>query len=56
MTPSFFTSKAVAGVLENWRLIDASLWEAMVVFEEAINLDGNFDNEAMRKINSRGFT
>ena len=47
MTPSFFTSKAIEGVEENWRLSEASLCEATCDFEEAISLDGNLDSKAM---------
>ena len=46
-TPSFFTSKAIEGVEENWRLSEASLCEATCDFGEAINLDENLDSEAI---------
>jgi hypothetical protein len=46
-TPSFFTSKAIEGVDENWRESEASLCEAVCDFEDAISLEGNLDSEAM---------
>lgn len=53
MTPSFFTSKAIEGVDENWRLSEASLCEAEPGLEDAISLDGSLESVAMEEEMSR---
>ena len=49
MTPSFFTSNAIEGVDEKWRLSEASLCKATCGFDEAISLDGKRDSDAMKE-------